>query len=161
METFSHYYQDLYNYENEKLSQEELRKVGESVNLDIDDSSTQQIERLTKEQSGSTFWMHFRSGRITASTFKLVCRTSIDNPALSIVKKICYPADCAFHSKATSYGCRHEDMAYMQYTSRMEKDHINFKLSKSGFHVNNKCTGFGASPDGMAYCDCHKMSILC
>ena len=59
------------------------------------------IEAHTKAQSRSSAWFDHRSCRITASTLKAVCRTSIEKPSISLLKRICYPEDTQFSTAAT------------------------------------------------------------
>ncbi|XP_037508816.1 uncharacterized protein LOC119385460 [Rhipicephalus sanguineus] len=51
------------------------------------------VEAVTKDQSASATWFAFRAGRVTASTAHAACRTSLTQPSVSLVKKICDPED--------------------------------------------------------------------
>ena len=46
------------------------------------------IESQTRSQSKSQKWYELRAGRITASVMKEACRTNLDIPSLSLIKKI-------------------------------------------------------------------------
>ena len=59
------------------------------------------IESQTRSQSKSQKWYELRAGRITASVMKEACRTNLDIPSLSLIKKICYRVN--FRSIATDW----------------------------------------------------------
>ena len=59
------------------------------------------VEQHTKAQSRSSLWFNHRSCRITASTIKSVCRTSLEKPSVSLLKRICYPEESKFSTVAT------------------------------------------------------------
>jgi len=63
--------------------------------LSLSKNEIEQIERSSRQQQGDT-WHKYRRGRITASNFKKACVTSIDDPAISTIKKICYPSQDVF-----------------------------------------------------------------
>ena len=44
------------------------------------------VEESTRDQYNSKLWFKFRSGRITASKMKSVCRTDAANPSQSLIK---------------------------------------------------------------------------
>ena len=67
------------------------------------------IESQTRSQSNSQKWYELKAGRITASVMKEVCRTNLDIPSLSLIKKICYRVK--FRSVATDWGIEHENAA--------------------------------------------------
>ena len=67
------------------------------------------MEESTRLQAKYKLWENHRAGRITASNLKAVVSTSADNPAKSLIKKLCYPEACKFSSAATTWGCQHEE----------------------------------------------------
>jgi hypothetical protein len=81
---------NLYCTENKNLAwQQLLDKCQEVVKrLVISKSDAEEIEKCTKAQYKSKKWFLYRTGRITASTMKVVSRTDIDCPAKSVLKKI-------------------------------------------------------------------------
>jgi hypothetical protein len=111
-------------------------------------------EIATREQANCKQWFHFRIGRITASRAKRVCRTAIENPSKSLIKDICYPLSRKFSSKATEWGCEHEKEARSQYMNEMAENHVNFHVRDVGFVISTEHPYLGASPDGIASCDC-------
>lgn len=120
----------------------------------MDLEACKEIEAKTKMQSKSNEWFDYRTGRITASMFKLLCRTRLDKPAISIINKVCYPRKFKFTTKATLYGCSHEKDALKDYKQHMELVHQNFNIESGGLFINPKYPHFGASPDGVVNCDC-------
>uniref|UniRef100_A0AAV2KLV3 Uncharacterized protein n=1 Tax=Knipowitschia caucasica TaxID=637954 RepID=A0AAV2KLV3_KNICA len=69
------------------------------------------VERETRKQASSRIWFRQRAGRITASKLKQALHTTVDKPAKSLIKAICYPEANRFSSLATRYGCQHEAQA--------------------------------------------------
>ena len=61
------------------------------------------LEEMTRKQSQSKSWFAYRSGRITASTFKSAIKTDLSKPALSLIKRICYPDAYKFQTAATKW----------------------------------------------------------
>lgn len=59
------------------MNLKELLATGKDDNLRLSDDDIDFIEKLTVDQSKSWYWEKFRVGRITGSTFKKVCRTSL------------------------------------------------------------------------------------
>ena len=61
------------------------------------------LEKMTREQSRSNAWFQYRAGRITASNFKAAVSTDPAKPAVSLIKRICYPQAYKFSTEATRY----------------------------------------------------------
>jgi len=145
---------DLYRPENEELTYPELLAVCEQVSLTISDEHIKIIEVETREQSKSTAWFTQRAGRITASVMKQVCATDPGNPSQSLIQRICYPEMNKFFSKATKWGCDHEDLAKSAYVDMMKDVHNGFVCKDSGLMVSSTHPFIGASPDGIIQCEC-------
>ncbi|KAL1429762.1 hypothetical protein MTO96_015792 [Rhipicephalus appendiculatus] len=64
----------------------------------------EEIQRETRQQSKSSKWFPFRTGRITASDAKAVCRTSVTAPSMSMVKRVCYAEATQCWPAPTSWG---------------------------------------------------------
>ncbi|CAC5404737.1 unnamed protein product [Mytilus coruscus] len=120
--------------------------------IEVTDEEAANCENDTRYQSKCKQWFSFRSGRITASRMKAVCRTPINNPSKSLLKDICYQANKKFSSKATEWGCEHGSMARHQYFTEISKKYENSKIKDVGFTIEYPY--MGASPDGKASCDC-------
>ncbi|XP_018570033.1 uncharacterized protein LOC108910024 [Anoplophora glabripennis] len=144
----------LYKLENEKHTLDSLKQIGSSSDLTIPLEECRKIEKLTGEQAQSKAWFHFRAGRITASHFKSVCRTKVEQPSLSLLKTMCYPLRSTFRTKATIYGCMHEKDALQAYTEKMCVIHEDFGTEPVGLRLNPEYPAFGASPDGLVSCVC-------
>ena len=102
-------------------------------------------------------WFSFRQGRVTASAFKKACITSINNPSLSLIKSICYPAvKSILKISSIDYGVKHEAEARAAYTKFMKKSgiHKNFSIREAGFVISKQSPEFGASADGFVNCQC-------
>ena len=84
---------------------------------------------------------------------KAICRTLLETPSKSLIKDICYP-NKKFSSKATDWGFEHESKARSEYLTKMSVTHTNFQIKEVGFFIDTKHPYIGASPDGIASCDC-------
>ena len=81
-----------------------------------------------------------------------VCRTSVEKPALSLIKRICYPVP--FRSIATEWGKENEINAQDQYVLLQSSNHENLSFRNSGFVISELHPYIGASPDGILSCSC-------
>lgn len=81
---------------------EELREIGKTINMSISEANADLIERFTRKQSESKQWYRLRAGRVTASVFFNVCRTSSKNPSWPLIERICWP-EKYFHFQFQSY----------------------------------------------------------
>ena len=145
---------DLFQESCREMAYFELLKKCEECNVSVTSSQIQCVEKATREQSSDKKWFIYRAGRITASKSFQVCRTNIASPSQSLIKAICYPQSYVFSSRATLWGCQHENIARSLYFESMSKCHENFKIEKSGFHISKEFPFIGASPDALVSCDC-------
>lgn len=129
-------------------------QVSRSVDVSVTPEQHNIVEELTRDQYQNNMWFKCRSGRITASKFKGVCRTKIQKPSLSLLKSICYPQKFTFTSKQTTYGLKNESIALDEYMQQMRQLHINPRGKRVGFCISQKQPEFGASPDMVIDCDC-------
>ena len=90
---------------------------------------------------------------------KDACQTNEENPAKSLIKKICYKNK--FWSVTTDWECMHEDEARVAYVDLVSKEHQNLSIKTSGLIIN-PCWPYniGASPDGIVECSCCGMCCL-
>ena len=83
--------------------------------------------------------------------------TSVDNPALSLIKLIkifCYLESTKFYSVACEYGCKHESEARREYMYMMKKDYTSFEVTECGLVIDPMFPFLGAIPDGLVTCGC-------
>lgn len=73
------------------------------------------IELLTRRQANCKQWNKAREGRVTASKVYDVSKTNLSNPSKSLLQQVAYPTDCAFRSKATDWGIKHEGAAIRRF----------------------------------------------
>lgn len=137
-------------------SNEDLMAHCENVfsSLTVTKEESENCELDTRGQANVKEWFNFRAGRVTASRVKAVCRTPIDKPSPSLIKDICYPSARRFSTAATSWGCSHEKDARDKYIDAMRCNHENFFWQDSGFVINPDYPYMGATPDGVAKCQC-------
>ena len=121
--------------------------------LQVTAEEARNCEFDTRDQAKCKQWFNFRSGRPTASRMKAICRTLLETPSKSLIKDICYP-NKKFSSKATDWGFEHESKARSEYLTKMSVTHTNFQIKEVGFFIDTKHPYIGASPDGIASCDC-------
>ena len=112
------------------------------------------VEENTRSQTKSKLWFQQRSGRVTASKLKAAVHTNADNPSRSLIMSICYPESRQFYSKATNWGCKHEETARSAYVAIKEKMHQKFKVRACGLFIHPTYPHLGASPDGIITCAC-------
>ena len=153
---------DLYKEEYLALSYPEILTKSEEVfkSLSITSEQVKAVEQNTREQSNSKTWFRQRAARITASRFKAAVRTDLTQPSQSLIKIICYPENHCFKTKATQWGCTHEQDALKAYKLQEESHHRGFKLSSSGFLISTEYPHMGASPDGLVNCDCCERRVI-
>ena len=136
------------------LTIDELIIECEQINIEVSQEQIYCVEQETRSQCKNPLWFKFRVGRITASLMKRVCKTDPDKPSQSLVKQICYPELIKFTSKATQWGCNHENVALDFYTSKTQVHHENFMVEDCGFCISHHFPHIGASPDAIVQCDC-------
>lgn len=146
----------LYDVSASSLSFEELVKKCEETDISVTQKQIDFLEQQTRKQSSSAFWFKYRTGRITASNFYAECHTTISNPSVTLVKKLCSSENYsrAFTSAATEWGKRKEEIARKAFFHSMSRTHTNFSINECGLVLNEKYPEFGASPDGLTACDC-------
>ena len=120
----------------------------------------QWIEENIRDQSAIKFWFQYRAGRVTASQFRAAAHTDLNQPSLSLIKRICYLEAFKFKTQATAYGCEHEKAARESYAILAQEKHTNFHIRSSGLIVDTACPHLGATPDGWVECDCCGSGVL-
>lgn len=118
------------------------------------------VEKQTREQASCSQWFEFRAGRATASNAKSICRTSKEKPAMSLLKKVCYPAQHQFVSIETNWGKNNEERARKEFVAIVETSHQHFKCRASGLQISTDYSFLAASPDGVVSCACCGEGLL-
>ena len=97
----------LYDVPNQNLDKNEMEKKIDDIiiNMTVTNEKFQYLEASTKNQSDSLVWHQQRVGRITSSSIHAIAHTSIDNPAKSLIKKICYMFTNQIKVPSLSWGC--------------------------------------------------------
>ena len=106
-----HQYSDLFEQSHPKLPFNELLHKCDKVEIIVTQEQTKCVEQATKTQSSNKLWFRFRSGRVTASKMKRICRSIPDHPSHSLMKAMCYPEAASFTVAATQWFCKHEEVA--------------------------------------------------
>ena len=120
----------------------------------ITEAQQQAVEKETREQSNSRLWFRMRTGRVTASKYKMACHTDPANPSQSLIMKICYPETKKFSTEATKWGCKQETTAREFYVNKVRDDHDDFAVADSGLFICKQHAFVGATPDGLVHCKC-------
>ncbi|XP_077561085.1 uncharacterized protein LOC144175895 [Haemaphysalis longicornis] len=131
---------------------EECQKF--SASFAVKEDVCRALEKATRDQAKSTTWFAFRAGRVTASNARSACHTSLTQPSLSLVKRMCYPEASTFSSRATEWVHSKEDVARRQFVSTVSSSHINFECTASGLHICSEYPFLAASFDGVITCEC-------
>ena len=173
----------FYSPGNEKLTDSEVvTKCNEIIdNFKVTDCQVQSLEKKTKEQNACAEWVEHRVGKITASNANACIRTKQDQPAPSLIKKLCDPKPTSLNNPAVKWGNAHENDAYCEYVKIMcrkggdpathrsglaytdeavNKFHHKPHVTKSGLHIVKEKPWLGASPDGLVSCECCGEGIL-
>ncbi len=150
---------NLYNPDNRSLNYNSLMELSSTITITVTPDEVIAVEVKTRDQSRSRLWFRMRSGRITASKFKVACCTDPSSPALSLIMSVCYPEKLRFTSDATSWGCSHETAGLKAYEESMSKLHADFKVHKCGLYISKEYPFLGASPDGVVSCLCCNKGI--
>ena len=124
---FSQPLSSLYKHEYEKMEYHALIKACESVDFVVNKEMSNRVERETVGQFRSKLWFKYRAG-ITASKMKSVCSIDSSNPSQSVIKSVCYPELFSFTSKATSWGCTHENVAKQTESRQLQHDQKHLPL---------------------------------
>jgi hypothetical protein len=105
----------LYSAELNSVEYQDLlaKSIDIFQKMNISSEQVKLIEEATRNQSKSSLWFQMRAGRITASNFYKACHTDPASPSVSLIKEVCYGS--SFTSKATTWGCTHENEAVRQY----------------------------------------------
>ena len=154
----------LHHSKYQKMSPDELKTACEEIfanGLKISSEEAAYLEESTRLQSQCLLWFEQRAGRITASMFRKVTRTSIDNPSQSLLSSLM--RESKFDSMkvpALRWGIVKEDEARAEYLARASDDHVELMHESAGLHVNPNFPHLGASPDGVVTCECCGTGVL-
>ena len=107
----------LYDVSNRNLDKNKMEKKIDDIiiNMMVTNEEVQYLEASTKNQSDSPVWHQQRVGRITSSSIHAIAHTSIDNPAKSLIRKICYMSTNQIKVPSISWGCDKEQLALLAY----------------------------------------------
>ena len=143
------------------LGKEELHAECEVVfnQMKISQDEAHYLSEATCLQSQSILWFEHRKGRITASLFGAVCRTSIQLPSLSLLNKILQRTPMV-KAAALDWGISKENTAKSAYVNAVRADHTSFAIRSTGLHLNPDYPHLGASPDGLIFCSCCGNGLL-
>lgn len=96
----------------------------------------------TRGRNKYDFWHTAQAGRITVPNIHAVMFASNATPALSTVKKVCYPQKLSHQLSDTEpqqikWGKENEDRATEWYTSQSKLQHRELKAEKCGFIIDH------------------------
>ncbi|XP_049512427.1 uncharacterized protein LOC125940379 [Dermacentor silvarum] len=115
----------------------------------VSSAERQLICTRTLGQATNKNWFIERTGRLTASLFKRVCRVTKTE---GLLRTILYPNDKAI-SEAMAYGRTHEDCAVQSYVLLMKARGYNVEVKNTGLHVHEEYGFLAASPDRIVKID--------
>ena len=75
----------LYDPENLNLNYMELLELADNLVLSVTPDQCTVVEANTRDQSKSRLWFNMRTGRVTASRLRAVCKTDDALPSLSLI----------------------------------------------------------------------------
>ena len=106
--------------------------------------------------SNLIFGFEHRKGRLTASKFGAICRTSLSKPSKSLVDQILQQSSPP-KSAALSWGIEHQGTAREEY---LQISRMKHKIELTRLCVHPHFPHLGASPDGLISCRCCGTGIL-
>ncbi|XP_037501863.2 uncharacterized protein LOC119375911 [Rhipicephalus sanguineus] len=115
----------------------------------LDERNREEICRKTIGQAANKLWYSERTGRITASMFKRVCRCVKPE---GLLKTLLYPSDRAV-SEAIMYGRMHEEDAVEAYATLLRCRDVELQVKETGLHVHKQYPFLAASPDRIIILD--------
>ena len=145
---------ELFDVVNLSKSYTDLLDMAQIIDMKVTPEQVAAAQKKTTKQSCSKIWFRLRAGRITASKLHAVCRTDPAQPALSLIKSICYPENNKFWSKQTDWGCKHEKQARDKYFNCVKDTHEQFRIMDARLHISTKEPHIAATPDALINCDC-------
>ena len=151
---------NLYDESHADLEYNKLLEVCSNISILISQEQADAVEAHTCGQSASRLWYRYRAGRITASRMKAICHTDMMSPSKSLILAICNPSAVRFSSKATEWGCKHENVARESYIDLMKGKHQDFFVEEAGLFIHPQFPHLGATPDGILSCACCGVGVL-
>ena len=118
------------------------------------------IEKSSVLQSNSIVWKILWAGRITASNVHEILHNDQNNPAKSLIKKLCTEGKNLNRVPAIKWGPENDSNSLKAYQKMLEKNHCDVVIEKCGLRMHEKYHFLGASPDGLVTCFCHERSLL-
>ena len=153
----------LYRPRYKKLDREELLNECDRVLIEeliITNEESNFLFHSTKLQAQSLIWHEHRRGRLTASKFGAICKTSIDKPSKSIVKEIICGGTVP-NTPAVQWGRKNEMKALAAYIQVSNIKHgSSLEVLKCGLLISSVAPHLGASADGQVSCNCCGTGVL-
>ena len=148
---------------NPKLSEEQIGNQVKSVHeVKLNPEQIKFIEKSAVPLSNSIVWKSLWAGWITASNVHEVLHTDQDNPAKSLIKKLCTERKSLNQVPAIKWGHENESNALKAYQKILEKNHSGVVIEKCGLrmHEDEEYHFLGASPDGLVTYLYHESCLL-
>ena len=92
---------DLFEQSHSKLPFNELVNKCDEIEITVTQEQAKCVMQATKTQSTNKQWFRFRSGRVTASKIKRICRSNPDQPSQYIIAQGKVGGDDAIVLQAT------------------------------------------------------------
>ena len=129
-------------------------KLAEIVsNLKTNQVEIAYIQSQALTQRHSLVWYKMRAGRITSSTAHDAICTNLEEPAKSLIRKICI-SKVSFPTKYMKWGIDNEKNAKLEYSEYMEAEgHTDLVVVEYGLTLMESLPFIG-TPDGIAHCQC-------
>lgn len=141
------------NYRNKSLI--ELIEIGKSISLDISIDEAREILNLTLSKFKAQFSLALRRGRLTDSDFKSCCVSNLDDPSLTIIRRVINPIKNLGRASSIKYQTQNKKKALQQYNGLAELHHTDFVNNECGLVINPCFPYFAATVDGLICCTCH------
>ena len=111
----------LREFYNPKLREEQIKNQVKSVHeVKLSPGQIKFVEKSTVLRNNSIVWKSLPAARITESNVQDVLHTDQNNPAKSLIKKLCTKGKNLDHVPAIKWGCENESNTLKAYQKKLE-----------------------------------------
>ncbi|KAL7298198.1 hypothetical protein TKK_0009193 [Trichogramma kaykai] len=142
----------IFPVELQKMTLDQLRRIPMTIKFSKEQRDS--VFEATLNRSNLDVLYEYQAGRITASTFYKTCIESIDDPSLTLIKSICYPAKISYKLSNKTYQAAQKLKARTLYMQEAADMHVNHLNTNPGLLICERHPYFAAISDALVMCDC-------
>lgn len=151
---------ELHHQQFCSLSDDDLRKYIETVDISLAPEEIEFVEQSTVLQASSVSWYEQRAGRITASAVHKILHTDFSKPSKSLILSITSASKKDLNVPSVLHGRNYEPVAIDEFKTQLPDLHRGGEILKCGFRICAKKPWLGASPDSLLRCSCHGNGVI-